>query len=185
MAKLKVEVLDLRPVQIMNNKGQVKGLPTNPRFIRNKDFLDLVRSIEEDPEMTSIREIVVVPFNENYVIVAGNMRFRAMVELGWKKIPCKILPKSTPAKKLRSIATKDNVHSGKDDWDLITNEWSVDELESWGKIMPFKKVEEPAEVTNIKVTAEVTNIKVTVMGVNEDERENIKNILTKAGYKVK
>jgi hypothetical protein len=174
--KIKIETLELRPVQIMNNEGQVKGLPKNPRFIRDKDFLDLVKSIEEDPEFTSIREVLVIPFKENYVIVAGNMRFRAMVELGWKKIPCKILPKTTPGKKLRAYATKDNVHSGKDDWDIITNEWDTNELESWGKVMPFKPEEDKKDKTNIKIT---------VMDVNEDERENIKNILIKSGYKVK
>jgi hypothetical protein len=166
----------LKPIQIVNNDGQLKGLPKNPRFIRTKDFEDLKESIKECPEMTYIREVVVFPFNEHYIVIAGNMRFKAMEELGFKSIPCKVLHKSTPIKTIREIAIKDNVHSGKDDWDIIANDWDIEEVSSWNKETPISKDE---EMTTLK------NIKVTITDVNEDERDNIKEVLLKAGYAVK
>lgn len=171
-----IETIGLKPIQIMNNEGQLKGLPKNPRFIRDKDYQDLMKSIKEDPEMTQIREVIVYPFKENYIIIAGNMRFRAMCELKFKSIPCKVLPKEFPVKKLRAIATKDNIHSGKDDWDIIANEWDTEELQEWGKLIPFAE-----ESGNNKSS----NIRITITEAGEDEREKIKAILIKAGYKVK
>ena len=166
----------LKPVQIVNNEGQLKGLPKNPRFIRTKDFEGLKKSIGECPEMTYIREVVVFPFNEHYIVIAGNMRFKAMEELGFKTIPCKILHKSTPVKTLREIAIKDNVHSGKDDWEIIGSDWDTTEVGEWNKGMPTPK--DKGENPN-------KSIRVTITDVNEDERDGIKDVLKKAGYSVK
>ncbi len=174
--KIKVEIKSLKSIQIMPNEGQLKGLPKNPRFIRTKEFESLKKSIQEDPEMLDVREVIVYPFKENYIIIGGEMRYRALIDLDIKQIPCKILPKTLGVEKLRSIAIKDNVHSGKDDWDILTNEWEDKELENWGKSMPFKQIEEEKEVSNIRIT---------ITDVNEDEREVIKELLIKSGYKVK
>lgn len=134
MAKKKetVKVEELKPIQIINNNGQLEGLPKNPRLIKDENFEKLKKSISECKIMTSIREVVVYPFNENYIVIAGNMRFKAMEELGFKKIPCKILPESTPMKVVREIAIKDNNHSGENDWDVISSDWDSEELNDWG-----------------------------------------------------
>ena len=41
------------------NEGQVEGLPKNPRFIRDPKFKKLVKSIQDDPEMLELRELIV------------------------------------------------------------------------------------------------------------------------------
>lgn len=122
----------LKPIQIINNNGQLKGLPKNPRLIKDENFEKLKKSITDCPEMTYIREVVVFPLNENYIVIAGNMRFKAMEELKFKTIPCKILHKSTPMNVVREIAIKDNNHSGENDWDLISSDWDGEELKDWG-----------------------------------------------------
>jgi hypothetical protein len=133
MAKKKgVELAQLKPIQIINNSGQLEGLPKNPRLIKDENFEALKKSISECKIMTEIREVVVYPFNENYIVIAGNMRFRAMEELKFKTVPCKILPESTPVKVLREIAIKDNNHNGENDWDVISSEWDNSELNDWG-----------------------------------------------------
>lgn len=166
----------LKPIQVINNEGQLKGLPKNPRFIRTKDFEDLKESIKSCPEMTYVREVVVFPFKEHYIVIAGNMRFKAMEELGFRTIPCKVLHKSTPVKALREIAIKDNVHSGKDDWDIIANDWNIEEINEWNKNTP---------VSNEEAKTKNKSVRVTIIDVNEDERNNIKEVLKKAGYTVK
>ena len=68
--------LDISLLEV--NKGQLYGLPKNPRFIKDDRYLALKKSIEEAPEMLSIREIVVYPLdNGHYVVIGGNMRLRA------------------------------------------------------------------------------------------------------------
>jgi len=112
------------------NNGQLEGVPKNPRFIRDGKFELLKKSIEEDPEMIELRELIVVPLDDKYVCIAGNMRLRALRELGYKEAPCKVI--DYDEKKLRAIATKDNIPYGEWDWDLVANEWDTDELSEWG-----------------------------------------------------
>ena len=123
--------LDISLLEV--NKGQLYGLPKNPRFIKDDRYLALKKSIEEAPEMLSIREIVVYPLeNGHYVVIGGNMRLRACQEIGYKELPCKILPLETPVAKLREYTIKDNIAFGSNDWDVIANEWDTEELTEWG-----------------------------------------------------
>lgn len=129
--KKNIKIADIEP-----NKGQIEGLPQNPRFIKDNRFKQLVKSIEDAPEMLDPRPLIVYPHEKKYVIIAGNMRFRACKELGYKELPCYVLPEETPAEKLREYAIKDNIGFGSDDFDLLMNEWDIDELKDWGMEMP-------------------------------------------------
>ena len=58
---------------ISTNKGQVEGLPRNPRIIKKERYEITKKSIEESPEMLELREIIVVEYMpEKYVVVCGN-----------------------------------------------------------------------------------------------------------------
>lgn len=84
------------------NTGQIKDVPKNPRFIKDERYEALKKSIEDDPEMLQLREIVAYDNNGELVVILGNMRYRAMKELGYKDAPVKALPTETDAKKLRA-----------------------------------------------------------------------------------
>lgn len=43
------------------NKGQLKGLPKNPRFFRDYRYEAMKRSINESPEMLELRELIDSP----------------------------------------------------------------------------------------------------------------------------
>lgn len=75
--------------------------------------------------MLNLRELVAYDNNGELVIILGNMRYRAMKELGYKDAPVKVLPTATEAKKLRAYIQKDNIAFGQNDWDLLGNEWDV------------------------------------------------------------
>lgn len=120
---------------ITPNKGQVPGLPRNPRLVKKERYEATRRSIEESPEMLELRELIVVEYMDGkYVVVCGNLRLRACKELGYKTVPCKVLPADIPAKKLREYASKDNINYGENDKDIIANEWAKyqSELANWG-----------------------------------------------------
>lgn len=119
------------------NKGQIEGVPKNPRFIRDNKYKQLVESISNTPEMMKARPLIVHQQGEKYVVLAGNMRLRAMRELKWHECPCAITAEGTEAKKLREYAIKDNVAFGEDDIDLLANEWDLGELQDWGMDFSF------------------------------------------------
>jgi ParB-like chromosome segregation protein Spo0J len=123
--------------RLSNNKGQIEGLPKNPRFIKDHKFVQLKQSIKEDPEMLELREVIAVDYNGELVVIAGNMRLNACLELGIKEVPCKILPQDTPIDKLKAITIKDNVGFGEHDWDALANDWNVEELAHWGLDLPL------------------------------------------------
>lgn len=127
---------DLPISSIELNKGQVAGLPKNPRFIRDERYKALVKSIKDAPEMLHLRELLVYPHGNKYVVIGGNMRLRACKELGMDSVPCKILPQDTPVEKLREYVIKDNNGFGQDDWDILANEWDAEELTDWGLELP-------------------------------------------------
>ena len=121
------------PVGVLDyNKGQIEGLPKNPRFFRDTRYEAMKKSIGDSPEMLALRELIVFPCGDRYVVVCGNLRLRASKELGYKELPCKVLAADTPASKLREYATKDNVSFGENDMDIMANEWDTSELSLWG-----------------------------------------------------
>lgn len=133
------------PISLLDfNKGQLTGLPKNPRFFRDYRYEAMKKSIQESPEMLDLREIIVYPYQEGrYLVVCGNLRLRASKELGYPELPCKVLAPDTDVKKLREYATKDNVNFGENDLDVMANEWDKAELADWGvEFAPDKPTDE-------------------------------------------
>lgn len=118
------------------NNGQIDGLPKNPRFIKDYKFQKLKKSLEDSPEMLNLRELIVFPHGDKFVIIGGNMRYRAAKELKFKELPCKILSKDTPVEKLKEYTIKDNNAFGEYDWDDVANEWDAELLTDWGTDLP-------------------------------------------------
>lgn len=59
-----IEILQAKEVRLANiepNTGQIQGLPKNPRVIRDVKYKLMLKSIEEMPEMMSLRELLVFP----------------------------------------------------------------------------------------------------------------------------
>lgn len=105
--------------------------PSNPRVIKDDKFKKLVRSIEEFPEMLKARPIVV---NPDMVVLGGNMRLKALQELGIKKTWVYIA--DWEESKNKEFIIKDNVGFGEWDWDLLANDWDEQELIDWGLDIP-------------------------------------------------
>ena len=122
--------------KLLVNNGQIKDVPKNPRLIKDAKFEKLKQSIQDDPEMLELRELLVYPHEDKYVVLGGNMRLRACKELGYKEMECKVIPEDTPAKKLRAVVQKDNIGYGENDWDMLANEWDAEELDEWGLDTP-------------------------------------------------
>ena len=131
-----MEIKTIKIKDLATNDGQIEGLPKNPRQIRDHRYEKLKKSIEDAPEMLQLRELLVYPHGGKFVIIGGNMRYRACKEIGYKELPCKVLDAETPVEKLRQYAIKDNENFGEYDWDVVANEWDTAELEDWGVELP-------------------------------------------------
>lgn len=64
--------------------SELKLNPDNPRNIKNEKLEKLAQSIKDFPKMMLKRPIV---YDENKIIIGGNMRFRAIQSLGMTEIP--------------------------------------------------------------------------------------------------
>ena len=110
---------------------ELKPNTANPRTIKDDKFRKLVASIQDFPKMMALRPIVV---DNDGTILGGNMRYRALVELGYTEIPDNWVKRAsdlTDEEKKRFII-EDNVPFGEWDWDALADTWDEAELKDWG-----------------------------------------------------
>jgi ParB-like chromosome segregation protein Spo0J len=133
--------------KLKSNSGQVEGLPKNPRLIKDEKYKKLIKSIQDDPEMLSLREVIAYDNNGEFIVICGNMRLKALKELGIKEVPTKVLPPETTVEKLKAYLIKDNVSFGEHSWDDLANEWESELLNEWGLDVPgFMELPEADEL---------------------------------------
>ena len=121
--------------------SKIKPNPSNPRLIKNIKFKKLVASIEELPSMLHLRPIVV---DEDYVILGGNMRYKACIEAGLKEIPIIVASELSDEDK-KAFIIKDNVSYGEWDWDILGNEYNFEQLDDWGMDLPSEMFAEDVD----------------------------------------
>lgn len=105
--------------QLRTNEGQIEGVIANPRIILNEEFSNLCQSIDDNPEMLELRELLVYKSGDDYIVIGGNMRLQAMRTLQYRECPCKIIPQDTSPEELTDIMMKDNIHYGEEDAELM------------------------------------------------------------------
>lgn len=127
-----MEIKRIRLTDLELNRGQVAGLPSNPRQWGKGELEDLVKTIKQTPELLEMRGLIVYPYNGKYVILGGNMRYSALREMSAVDAPCMIVPEDTPIEKLREITILDNGSFGSWDYDMLANEWDDLPLADWG-----------------------------------------------------
>ena len=115
--------------------SKVKSNPNNPRFIKDENFIKLCKSISDFPKMLELRPIII---DENFVVQGGNMRLRALMEIGYKELEPEwikqVFDLSEDQKK--EFIIKDNASFGSWDWDLLANDWNESNLKEWGILLP-------------------------------------------------
>jgi hypothetical protein len=89
--------------------------------------------------MLEIRPIVV---NDDMIVLGGNMRLKACKEAGLKEVHV-IKASELTEDEQRQFIIKDNVSGGEWDWDMLANEWDVEQLEEWGLDVPINLEVEP------------------------------------------
>ena len=116
--------MQIQTLQISN----IKPNSNNPRIVKKAKFEKLKESIKELPEMLQLRPLIL---NEDNVILGGNMRYKALVELGYTEVPV-IRAESLTERQAQEFLIKDNLSYGDWDFDILANEWDSVDLDDWG-----------------------------------------------------
>ena len=124
--------------------SNLKLNPQNPRIIKDDKFKKLMQSINDFPEMMEKRPMVCVTDEDGKIYpLGGNMRLKAIIELGYKEIPDNwiMIADNWTEEQRKEFIIKDNVSFGEWNFEELTLNWKIEQLESWGVDMPeFVKI---------------------------------------------
>lgn len=117
--------------------ADLKKNPNNPRIIKDDGFNKLKESLQSSKgkEHFDARPCIVSTRIGENIIIAGNTRFQAAKELGWKEVPVVIMDGLTQDQE-NEIIIRDNVSNGEWNWEQLANEWDAEKLNEWGLDVP-------------------------------------------------
>jgi hypothetical protein len=110
---------------------EVKPNEHNPRIISEAKFNQLVKSLQDFPEMAKARPIII---NQDNVVLGGNMRLKAMEKAGWIMVPT--IKVDWSEEKQREFVIKDNNNFGEWDWEILKSEFGTELLSDFGLDLP-------------------------------------------------
>jgi hypothetical protein len=131
------------------NINEIKPNPNNPRIIKDDKFKKLVKSIQESPKLLEAKPLII---DENNLILGGNQRYRACLELGIQDVPVIKMPNLSEREKQKLLVI-DNTHYGMWDMDMLANDnWQLEDLSEWGVNVDFlvPSNDEPKSIDNTK-----------------------------------
>lgn len=105
--------------------SQLNTYEDNPRIIDTHKYEALKKSLTEFPDMMSVRPIII---DENNTILAGNMRYKAWVELGNTEVEVKQVKDFTEKQK-QELVIKDNISFG--EWDEAIIQDKFPQFDDW------------------------------------------------------
>jgi len=152
----------------------------NPRFITDEKLESLKRSIKSFEKMMELRPMVI---DENNILLGGNMRHRALTELGYKDVPPSWIKqvKGLTDDEKKEFIIKDNVGFGEWDWDILNNDWETVSLLDWGlDVVSF--VDTPKEVRDLSPHLNV-EYKIMITVDSESDQEELYDELIKRQYR--
>ncbi len=122
-----------KPVLVEVKVSDILPLSENPRIIDTYKYQSLVSSLREFPDMMAVRPMII---NKENRVLCGNMRYRAITELGWETVM--VYQVDLTPEQEQELIIKDNLSYG--DWDdeLIDQDWDKGMVDRW---MGIEKVD--------------------------------------------
>lgn len=116
--------------------------PNNPRNITDEKLEKLKNSISSFEKMMELRPIII---DEDNVVLGGNMRLRALEELGYQDIPKSWYKKAKDLteEEKKEFIIKDNVGFGEWDFDILLSQWEEQDLSDWALDVNFDDNNDP------------------------------------------
>lgn len=160
--------------------------PNNPRFIKDHRFEKLCDNIRQYPKFLEFRPIVVESRN-NLMILGGNMRYRALLHIGYTEIDpawIKYADELSETEKQAFIII-DNLDFGEWDYEALANEWSKEQLLDWGVDLPVKFEEKPEEKAKKELSEAKKTYKLEIIFSDQNEQKRVYSYLIDKGYRCK
>ena len=153
--------------------SDLKPAPYNPRSSTKKQEKKLQESL------TKFGVVEPIIFNKQTgYIVGGHFRVRELKKLGYKEVECVIVDLSEEDEKELNIRL--NANTGEWDWDMLANEWDVEELTEWGVDIPNFELDEEKEEKDLSDSIEI-GYKIEINCSSEFEQEKLYNELIERG----
>ena len=124
----------LKVAKLLPNNGQLAWLPINPRQWTMSDVEKTANSLTNDPDFLEDRPPLAIPFEDRFVVFAGNLRLTAAMKLKLKELPVVIYTpeNETDQMTIKRRAILDNGSFGAWDFDALANERDDLPLGDWG-----------------------------------------------------
>lgn len=119
------------PITWHTEKRRIKDLlpaDSNPRKMSKEQANQLMTSLER------FNYVELVAINTDNVIIAGHMRVKAMMQLGWgsKEVEVRVPSHTLSQSECKEYLIRSNKNAGEWDWDLLAGDWDPNLLAEWG-----------------------------------------------------
>lgn len=125
--------------------NELKDYHKNPRKMTKRQAEDLQSSLSKFG-------IIDKPFiNRNGVLIGGHQRVRTLKKMGYKEIDVQVPNRDLTESEVEELNIRHNKNIGEWDWDILANEWSMDDLVSWGFTLEELNIDLPGTDDEKKV----------------------------------
>lgn len=161
--------------------SEIKLLENNPRIIKENQFKILCDSIKDNPLYFEARPIILSDRTGEFVVIAGNQRYRAAMHLKLDTVPT-FLMQGLSEEKEKEIVIRDNISNGEWDWDILSSEaWGDQkELLEWG-LDVWQPEDEQNEDNANEVKTKSSEFKIEISCSSEQEQKKLYNELVDRG----
>lgn len=119
----------------------LKPHPKNPREFTQKGMKDLENSIN------SIGFMQPININQDGVILSGHARTLKLKEMGETEVDVYVPDRMLTPKQEEEVLVRANANTaGKWDWDLLANNFELEEINEWGLEVPDMRIEEEEDL---------------------------------------
>ena len=165
--------------------SNIKNNPNNPRTINDDNLEKLKRSIKSFPEMMEKRPMICVTDVDGKLYpLGGNMRLRAIKDLGMKDIPKSWVSMADEwtEEQRREFIIKDNASLG--DWNLddLQENWDLDLISEWGVDLELDEIKDQTE-TSKKLSERFIIPPFSVLDTKQGDWQQRKNYWLSLGIK--
>lgn len=164
--------------------SDLKDHPHNPRTLSKASHEQLLKSFEE------FDYVELVAIDKDNVILAGHQRIHIMLELGWndREIEVRVPSRELTKREAKKYLLRSNKNTGDWDWDLLANDFELDELLEVG----FTEEEMIGNLDEPEIESETPDevdcdgrLIIEVTCETEKDQKKIFDELEKRGYRCK
>lgn len=160
--------------------SELKLNPNNPQKWTDGEIEKLKNSIKQFPKMLSLRPLVYNP--ETGFVLGGNKRLVCLRELGFDELPDNWTKSASEltAEEMERFVVQDNVQTGEWDFEILAENWDIEELEDWGVNLEGLQLDEAEFGDAFSITdGEKSPFEQMTFTFSDKQAEIIKSVLSK------